>query len=165
MRKTIFWIHLACGVAAGLVVAMMSLTGVLLTYERQMVAWTDRAHYAEPSDASGERHALAEQLAAVQRHDASFSPTTITVRSDPRAPVTFAAGRNGTLLVNPYTLAVSEPSGEGLRSFFETVEGWHRWFNATGVSRATARAITGASNLAFLFLVLSGLSLSLPRVF
>ena len=45
-RKTIFWTHLVCGVAAGLVVLMMSVTGVLLTYERQMLAWADRAHYA-----------------------------------------------------------------------------------------------------------------------
>jgi uncharacterized iron-regulated membrane protein len=165
LRKTVFWIHLACGVTAGLVVAMMSLTGALLTYERQMVAWADREQYARADDASAERRSLAEQLAAVHRHDASFAPTTITVRDDPRAPVAFAAGRNGTLLVNPYTLFVSEPSGERLRSFFETVEGWHRWFNATGESRATARAITGAGNLAFLFLVLSGMYLWLPRAF
>jgi uncharacterized iron-regulated membrane protein len=164
LRKTVFWIHLACGVTAGLVIAMMSLTGALLTYERQMVAWADREHYAREDETHAERHALAEQLAAVQRHNGVFVPTTITVRDDPRAPVVFAAGRNGTLLVNPYTLAVSEPGGERLRAFFETVEGWHRWFNATGDGRATARAITGASNLAFLFLVLSGMYLWLPRV-
>jgi len=34
-RKTIFWLHLACGVSAGVVVLMMSVTGVVLTYERQ----------------------------------------------------------------------------------------------------------------------------------
>jgi uncharacterized iron-regulated membrane protein len=162
-RKTIFWMHLCCGVAAGLVVAMMSVTGVLLTYERQMVAWADRDHYADAAT-SVERRPLTEQLAAVQQHSPSFAPTAITVRDDPRAPVAFTAGRNGTLLVNPYTLSVAEQGGERLRSFFETVEGWHRWFNATGESRATARAITGASNLAFLFLVLSGMYLWLPRV-
>jgi uncharacterized iron-regulated membrane protein len=165
LRKTVFWIHLACGVTAGLVVAMMSVTGALLTYERQMVAWADREHYVGDSESSTQRRPLAEQLAAAQRHNPSFVPTTITVRNDPRAPVAFAAGRNGTLLVNPYTLAVSEQGGETLRSFFETIEGWHRWFNATGDNRATGRAITGASNLAFLFLVLSGMYLWLPRVF
>ena len=35
VRSTIFWIHLVCGVATGLVVLMMSVTGVILTYERQ----------------------------------------------------------------------------------------------------------------------------------
>ena len=41
VRSTIFWIHLVCGVAAGVVVLMMSVTGVILTYERQMLAWAE----------------------------------------------------------------------------------------------------------------------------
>jgi uncharacterized iron-regulated membrane protein len=60
---------------------------------------------------------------------------------------------------------VREPGAEGLRSFFSAVTGWHRWFNATGESRTLARAVTGASNLAFLFLILSGVYLWLPRIF
>src|SRR5690606_15578679 len=42
--------------------------------------------------------------------------------------------------------------------------GFHRWFNLQGEARSTARAITGASNLAFLFLVISGIYLWLPRL-
>ena len=38
-RSTIFWIHLVCGVVTGAVVLMMSVTGVLLTYERQILAY------------------------------------------------------------------------------------------------------------------------------
>ncbi len=49
-------------------------------------------------------------------------------------------------------------------TFFGAVTGWHRWFNATGDSRPAARAITGASNVAFLFLILSGIYLWLPRI-
>ena len=74
------------------------------------------------------------------------------------------AGRSGSLLVDPYSGDGREPGAQGLRAFFSAVTGWHRWFNATGESRATARAITGASNLAFLFLVLSGIYLWLPRM-
>ena len=36
LRTIIFWIHLGTGVAAGLVVLMMSVSGVLLTYEMQL---------------------------------------------------------------------------------------------------------------------------------
>ena len=74
------------------------------------------------------------------------------------------AGRSGPLLVDPYSGDVREPGAQGLRSFFSAVTGWHRWFNATGENRARPRAITGASNLAFLFLVLSGIYLWLPRI-
>jgi uncharacterized iron-regulated membrane protein len=163
LRKTIFWIHLTCGVAAGAVVLMMSVTGVLLTYERQMLAWADSGQYADPVPGA-ERLPIAGLLAAVKAHSPEFVTTTVTRQSDPRAPVIFAAGRAGTLLANPYTGAVAEQGGERLRSFFEAVKGWHRWFNASGENRAAARAVTGASNLAFLFLVLSGMYLWLPRI-
>ena len=75
-----------------------------------------------------------------------------------------SAGRGSSLLVDPYTGNVDDPSAHGLRRFFAAVTGWHRWFNATGESRATARAITGASNLAFLLLIVSGVYLWLPAI-
>ena len=33
-RRTLFWAHLSCGVAAGLLILLMSATGVLLAYEK-----------------------------------------------------------------------------------------------------------------------------------
>ncbi|MEO8464495.1 MAG: PepSY-associated TM helix domain-containing protein [Gammaproteobacteria bacterium] len=161
-RKILFWLHLICGVTVGLVVLMMSVTGVLLAYERQIQAWADRAHYADAAPGTM-RQPLAALLAAAQRERPEFQPTAITLRNEPGAPVTFAAGRAGALLVDPYTAAVREPGPQGLREFFDAVEGWHRWINASGDSRATARMITGASNLVFLVLVLSGTYLWLPR--
>jgi uncharacterized iron-regulated membrane protein len=164
IRKVIFWTHLSCGVTAGLVVLMMSVTGVLLTFERQIVAWAD--HGSDATPAVGEqRRPLEELIDAARLRRTGFDPLAVTVRNDPRAPVVVAAGRAGTLYVNPYTAAVSEPGAQRLRAFFGVVEGWHRWFNVQGAGRATARAITGASSFAFLFLVLSGMYLWLPRVF
>src|SRR5512143_2486504 len=157
-RKTVFWLHLTCGVSAGLVVLMMSVTGALLAYERQILAWADRAYYPEHAPGA-QRQPLADLLAAAQREHPGFQPTAITLRNEPGAPVTFAAGRAGALLVDPYTATVREPGSQGLREFFETVEGWHRWFNAGADGRTTARAITGASNLVFLVLVFSGIYL------
>jgi uncharacterized iron-regulated membrane protein len=162
IRKTVFWAHLACGVGAGLVVAMMSVTGVLLTYERQILAWSDRDQRVEPP-AAGERLPIENLLAAALAERSTPAPTAVIVTKDPRAPVAIAQGRNSTLLVNPYTAAVTEQGGARLRAFFDAVEGWHRWFNAAGDNRAAARAVTAACNLAFLFLILSGLYLWLPR--
>jgi uncharacterized iron-regulated membrane protein len=163
VRSTIFWIHLVCGVATGLVVLMMSVTGVILTYERQILAWADKATYAAPAP-DAKRLPLEELVAAAKLRRPEFAPTSIVVRNEPGAPVVLAAGRSGQLVVDPYSGEVADPSAHGLRSFFSAVTGWHRWFNATGESRTAARAITGASNLAFLFLILSGMYLWLPRV-
>jgi uncharacterized iron-regulated membrane protein len=164
VRTTIFWIHLACGVAAGLVVLMMSVTGVILTYERQMLAWADRTSFPAPTP-DARRLTLEELVEAAKLRRPELTATTIVLRNEPDAPVVLGAGRSGSLVVDPYSGEVRDPGAAGLRSFFAAVTGWHRWFNATGESRATARAITGVSNLAFLFLVLSGIYLWLPRIF
>ena len=37
-RKILFWMHLSCGVVAGVLILAMSVTGVAMTYERQMIA-------------------------------------------------------------------------------------------------------------------------------
>jgi uncharacterized iron-regulated membrane protein len=163
VRSTIFWIHLVCGVATGLVVVLMSATGVVLTYERQIVAWAERAAFPPPAPGIA-RLTLEELVEAAKLRRPEFAPTTIMLRNEPDAPVVLGAGRSGSLYVDPYSGTVQDPGAAGLRTFFSAVTGWHRWFNATGESRATAKAVTGASNLAFLFLVLSGMYLWLPRI-
>jgi len=51
LRKIIFWCHLPVGVVAGLVILNMCVTGVLLTYEKQITSWADTRGYrsAPPS--------------------------------------------------------------------------------------------------------------------
>jgi uncharacterized iron-regulated membrane protein len=41
LRTLIFWPHLIAGVVAGVVILIMSVTGVILTYERQLIAWSN----------------------------------------------------------------------------------------------------------------------------
>ncbi|MCL4851103.1 MAG: PepSY domain-containing protein, partial [Bryobacteraceae bacterium] len=43
-RKVLFWLHLASGCVAGIVILIMSVTGTLLMYEKQMIAWADREY-------------------------------------------------------------------------------------------------------------------------
>lgn len=48
-RTALFWCHLVVGVTVGVVVFIMSLTGVLLAYERQITLWADDAHVSPPT--------------------------------------------------------------------------------------------------------------------
>ena len=164
LRRVIFWCHLLTGVSVGLVVLTMSVTGALLTYERQITAWADRNACRMPAPAPNARRLPVETLLAKARAaQPGLSPATITLYADPAAPAMFglAGGRN--LFVNPYT---GEMAGEGAvstRNFFRTVTSWHRWLGADNGNRAAARAITGACNLGFLFIIISGLYLWWPR--
>jgi uncharacterized iron-regulated membrane protein len=162
-RKTIFWLHLACGVSAGVVVLMMSVTGVVLTYERQAQVWEDRSYYAEPE--TGQLMLTADQLIAASRNLEGFEASSLMLNSDPTAPVVLRQGRSQTQYLNPYSGQAYNPHSDTWSAFFSTVRGWHRWFNMTGDNRSSARIVTGAANLMFLFLVLSGIYLWLPKIY
>jgi uncharacterized iron-regulated membrane protein len=171
-RKILFWCHLTTGVIAGIVILIMSVTGVLLTYEKQMIAWADTRNYqVAPPTATTPRLPVETLLAKVREAQPGATLTSVTLRADATEPAAIAlaanpgAGPGGarTLFVNPYTGAVLGESAQGIRNFFRVVTDWHRWLGAKGENRATARAITGTCNLGFLFIVVSGFYLWWPR--
>jgi len=162
LRKTFFWLHLTAGVTAGLVILLMSVTGVLLAFERQMVAYAERDLRASAADAARAPLPPSAIVAAAGKA-ADGKPTNIVVRSDRFAPVVVAFGREKSVSVNRYTGAIAGEGAKGLRRFFETNRGLHRWLAMKGEGRERGKAITGAANLAFLFIVLSGLVIWIPR--
>jgi uncharacterized iron-regulated membrane protein len=162
LRTLLFWLHLICGVAAGVVIFIMSVTGALLTYQRQITAWADtRGYHIEPGPQRLSADAIVARVAELRP---DLSPTAVMVRSEPTAPVSLTVGAGRQLFVDPYSGAVlGEGNGQGVRAFFRVVVEWHRYVAASGASRPLGRAVTGASNLAFLFIVVSGLFLWWPR--
>jgi uncharacterized iron-regulated membrane protein len=165
-RKTLFWFHLAAGLGAAVVVVIMSVTGVALTYQRQMQAWADRGNW-RPASVTAPRLSVEQIYARLLDQAPGSTPTIITIRSRPDEPVTVAltGARTGNVLVDPYTgrIVPNGPYADSMRRFFSTMVAWHRYIAATSEQRPTGKAITGASNLMFLFLVLSGLYLWWPR--
>lgn len=157
IRSIFFWAHLSTGVLAGLVILMMSVTGTLLTYERQMVAAAE-ADLIAPVE--GEPLELDELLAIASGIDAS---ARVRMAADDSAPVRVFVGRT-MHLVHPTTGDVMRDVETGTERFFSVVTRIHRWFALTGDNRATGKAITGAANLMFIFLALSGAYLWLPPV-
>jgi uncharacterized iron-regulated membrane protein len=113
----------------------MSVTGVLLTYEKQMATWADtKAYRAAPRWRGAPRPAAI--VAAVQAANPAATPTTLTIWSDPAAPASVAAGQR-TLFVNPYTGQVLGEGSAQPRAFFRKITDWHRWLGVTGEGRAT----------------------------
>ena len=152
------------GVTAGIVILTMCVTGVLLAYEKQITSWADTRGYRAAPPTAETRHLPVETLVANAREARGANPTAITLKSDPSAPAEIAFGRDAAaLFVNPYSGQVLGEGSRRVRSFFRGVTDWHRWLGAKGDNRNVARAITGACNLGFLFLVTSGFYLWWPR--
>lgn len=162
VRKVFFWLHLTAGSVAGVVILTMCVTGVLLAYERQIVARVEKDVRFVDVPAEASRLPLETILKRIQEWNPG-SPTTVAWHPNPASTLEIGYGREKTLFVNPYTGAVIGEGALGTRKFFSKVEDWHRWLGASAEKRQSWRAVTGACNLAFFFLVCSGLYLWLPR--
>jgi uncharacterized iron-regulated membrane protein len=92
LRKVFFWMHLCAGSTAGLVVLIMSVTGVLLAYERQINAWADRGFWHAAPSASA-AHLPVETLLAATKGKLPGTPTALTLKSDRQAPAALEFGR------------------------------------------------------------------------
>jgi uncharacterized iron-regulated membrane protein len=157
LRRALFWLHLAAGVCVGAVVLAMSLTGALLALQRPVLAIAERGlRIAVP--AGTERLSL-DALAL----EAEGAPDGAVLRAEPTAPVALTYGRGRTLYFDPYTGASLGEGAKGARSFFRSVEDFHRWLGFPEKRRALGRGITGAANAGFFLLALSGLFLWWPR--
>lgn len=160
LRQALFWAHLVVGVLAGVVILVMSATGVLLTYQRQLTAWADRNYRV---NVGPERAPAVALLGAITVAQPEARPASLTFRADPSAPVSASLGQGRIVYLDPYTARVLGEGNPGVRAFFRTVTDVHRWLAMKDASRDTARKITGAANLGFLFLISSGVFLWIPR--
>ncbi|MXY98196.1 MAG: PepSY domain-containing protein [Gemmatimonadetes bacterium] len=164
IRKTIFWIHLTSGVVTGIVILIMSVTGVLLTFQSQIVDYANRDYTTiHPPHPGAERLDLDAVLTAVRDVESEAAPTSVTIRPDPAEAYVVRFGRAKTVFVDPYTGHVRGEGNIAVRDFLREIVYWHRWFGAEGENRAVARAVTGACNLAFCLLTITGLYIWWPR--
>jgi uncharacterized iron-regulated membrane protein len=161
LRTLVFWPHLIAGVTAGVLILLMSVTGVLLTYERQLVAWSDRASRSTPPAGSA-RLPLGTLLAKVHETNPDLVPTAVTMVADREAPVTLAV-RQRTLYVDAYSGRMLGEGNQTVRRAMNEIRSWHRWLSVEGDGRPVARFFTGWSNVVFLFIVTSGFYLWFPR--
>ena len=165
IRSILFWCHLAIGLAAGAVVLLMSVTGVLLTYEKQMIARADMQGLERAARAAGTPLPLDTRL-ALARAAAGAAPTTLTRRADAPRLLVAAIGREQVIYLDRYSGVVVGRGNARVRGFFASVTDWHRWLGAKAsdaAARARGKKVTGIANLGFLFLVLSGFWLWWPR--
>jgi uncharacterized iron-regulated membrane protein len=160
-RRILFWTHLGSGVVAGVLILLMSVTGVLLTYEHQIVASAEGRNRADA--AAGSQRLSIDELAQAARAAAGEAPrVSLVISAETTAPVAVSTGRETVALLNPFTGAKVDDASAAPRGFFRTIENWHRWMG--GDPRSTRANLLDYANLLFLFITVSGLYLWLPAV-
>jgi len=157
VKKVVFWLHLSAGLLAGLVVLVLAVTGVIMSFERQILEANTGVTVKQGPATVGPEAILAAQA------EAKPAASGVTFNSDPEKPAVVQFGRGKSLFVDPYT---AESLGEGnatLKKFFAWTLTLHRWLAQEGDTREVGKNIIGVGNLVFLFLVVSGLWLWFPK--
>jgi uncharacterized iron-regulated membrane protein len=160
LRPFLFWPHLVVGLAAGIVVFVLSLTGALLAFERPILSYADNQAMANV-ESGPTRLPLSELIASVEAQ-AGQPVTSITVPAGNGQPVAFEAGRGRIFLADRSSGRIIGPAAPGLRAFFQQVTAFHRWFGLTNAAHKTVLLVKGWCTLAFVFLIISGWYLWLP---
>lgn len=158
-RKILFWSHLVAGIAAGLVILMLAFTGVLLTYERQMIA-SSEASLVETSELP---RLTADELAEIALEIGGESANVRIPKSD-NAPVKILVRRDQTL-IHPQSGEVLLVGKTETAKTFEFITLVHRWFALEGTSQSAGKAITNIANLLFIYLAISGIYLWFTPIF
>lgn len=163
IKRWIFWAHLVTGLVTGLFVFCMSFTGVLLTYERQIIELSEMQYAVEPN-ASARRISTDEVVDILHQLHPNEHHIFIRWVNKEGAAIPAWSGKNNYLL-HPYSGEVRRQGEGAAAAFFHQVTNLHRYLLLAGDSRAIGKNITAYANLVFLFLLLSGLYLWLPKRF
>lgn len=167
IRTVVLRLHLAVAVVAAAPIVVMAATGVVLAFENVVVKLAQPRLAAPPSQAA-ERMPAFELIEAARRSGSSdrpFEPVSIQYEADRRAPVGIGSARGEHLFLDPYAGTALGQGSPAVEGFFESVRGWHRWLAAPDGLVRRGRAVTGAANVAFVFLLVTGPLLWLPRPF
>jgi len=162
-RTFLFWTHLIVGTTAGLIILMMSLTGVVLTYESQINRWDQQEYRSQEHLNPSETLTIDELLLHITEHAPETTPSAITIRHNHLEPAVVNIGGGISMFFDRYS---GQPLGNNdrpIRRFLRSMMYWHRWFALDGDNRIYGRTITNTANLGFLFLVVSGLYLWWPK--
>jgi len=161
-RRFVFWLHLITGISVGLVVVFLGITGSILAFQPQIIKWAERdLRIAQPAPAT--TCIAPSSLISLAATAQDRMPSSLSLFADPHRPAEILFGRDRLLLVNPCDGTLISDKAGHLRAFFLNVRDLHRWVALNGVRHETLRTIKDAATAFFLFLILSGLFIWLPR--
>src|SRR5579864_8263855 len=153
LRRALFQVHLWTGIAVGLYVLLMSVTGSALIFRRELT----RTLAQEPRVAAGPGARMTEDelLQAVKRAYPDFKVTRVSLRKNPDQAAEIWLERPGKKLqrlFNPYTGA---DLGDSLRFGFRFVL-WLADLHDNLLIAQTGRLINAAGGILTILLVLTG---------
>lgn len=164
-KKIWFKIHLYLGLIAGLILLVIGTTGAILSFQKEILWLVNKDSYVV--QVSGTKLSEKQIIDNFNEKFPSSKIKALTINSDPSSSVVIniasnekgKAGRKGiNYYINPYTLELL-PQVKGAKEF-KFIEMIHRGL----VAGEVGKQIVGASTVALLVLMLSGVYVYLPKL-
>lgn len=163
-RKIIFWLHLCSGALAGIFIFVMCVTGALIAFESNILAWVESdQRYVQAPTENAPKLSVKEVLEKFLEKNPDAKPSSVTIQNDAKAAISLSAGREGKFYINPYTAEITGKGAEKWQKIFGFFESVHRWLALSGDARTVGKSLNDAANFLFLFLAVSGLYIWFPR--
>lgn len=166
-KKALFQLHWIFGITAGLILAVVGVTGALLSFEDNILEAMNPGVMTVSPPADARKLSPQELIDALMAGNPELRVNSVTVSTEPRLTSQIALapaagqGRGETRYVDPYTGALlAKPQGQ---EFFRTVMQLHRWILLPGGSAGAGRQIVGVATLILIYLAISGLYLRWPK--
>ena len=124
LRQVIFWLHLVTGIIAGLVIVVMSITGVLLAFERQILESAERhLRTVQPPASGAPRLDLDAILAKARAAEPEGRPSGVTLRAGATEAVLVNFGRERAVFVDPLQRRRAERRRTNMARLFSRRDG------------------------------------------
>jgi len=164
-RKFIFWCHLLAGLTAGVVIAVMAVTGIAIAFEEEILKWRDRnVSRLDVGVHEGKKRLEIEALARhIEASHEGKKITSLAVFSESSRAWEVYLDGDGPFYVDPFTGRTQASQAHGVHEMIHKLEEWHRWLGASDGQTSMGRIVTGVSNLALVVLCVTGLYLWFPR--
>ncbi|MBZ0181402.1 MAG: PepSY domain-containing protein [Melioribacteraceae bacterium] len=161
LRKIINKIHLVLGLASGIVVFIVSITGCLYVFQKEIQDFTQPYRFVE---ISGNEFLLPSQLkAAVEEETNGKFVSTIYYHEKNRSAIAILSNKDpfyyDAVFINPYTAEILSIN-DLTKDFFVVVQNLH---TRLLLPAEIGEAIVGYSTLIFFLMMLSGIYLWWPR--
>lgn len=160
VKKIIRQLHLWLGLGSGLVVLVVTISGAVLVFEKEIEHLASRElYFVTPGTSRLPVDSLKKQA---EQFDPAIRLTRLEMEPDAPDRTALFTGKKGAatylIAVNPYTGAVIKGVRED-RRFFPVMLRLHRYLLAGDIGKA----VTGVSCLIFLVLVVTGIVLWWPK--
>ncbi len=157
IRRTLFWCHLLLGLSVALPLAAMSISGLLMAFQPQILAIAE-GQAREVSPPSSGRPMPLDEVVVGAAGPRAPKVSAVVIPADSTAALELRVGREGALWADPWTGTSTGRTGS-LHAVFKQIETLHRWLGDRGVGGI----VTGLSVLFCLVLSMTGLVLWWPR--